>query len=280
MRYIVVIFLLSLLFSCGFRNKNDNDIPIAKVFDNNLMLSEIRSFIPQNTSREDSILIARNYIKNWISKQLLVHKALDNLTPEEKDIENQVADYRTSLLIHRYKQKLIAQKLEADIAEEEIRRYYETNRYNFILSTPIVKAIFFVLPLSASNLENVRNWVRSDEAHEIENLEEYCIANAKKFDNFNNSWIELKFILNLVPGDTNLQEKAIRKSKYIECEDEENLYFLKITELFQEQNLAPLDYVRSEIIMILKNKKKIDFENELEKNINEEATRKKQVKIY
>lgn len=75
-------------------------------------------------------------------------------------------------------------------------------------------------------------------------------------------------------------EKEILSLKYIEKEDEENLYFLKIQEICKEQEIAPVDYVRDEIILILKNKKKLEFENELDKRINEEALRKNYVKIY
>ena len=47
-----------------------------------------------------------------------------------------------------------------------------------------------------------------------------------------------------------------------------------------EQTVAPLDYVRDEIVLILKNKKKLDFENELDKQINQEGVRKNYVKFY
>ena len=72
------------------------------------MYSEVLAFIPSGTSREDSILMSQNYIRNWITKKLLLHKAIENLSEQEKNIHKQVEDYRTSLLIHKYKQKLIA----------------------------------------------------------------------------------------------------------------------------------------------------------------------------
>lgn len=102
----------------------------------------------------------------------------------------------------------------------------------------------------------------------------------KKYDKFNNKWIEVKYILNLIPGDFNTLEKEILVVKNIEKEDDDNYYFLKIKEMRHEQTLAPLDYVRDEITLILKNKKKLQFENDLEKQINEEGVRKKYVKIY
>ena len=47
-----------------------------------------------------------------------------------------------------------------------------------------------------------------------------------------------------------------------------------------DQTIAPLSYVRDEIILILKNKRKLSFESELEKQITQEGYRKNYVKIY
>lgn len=111
-------------------------------------------------------------------------------------------------------------------------------------------------------------------------LDDYCITHAKKYDDFNNNWIELKFLFNLMPEDVTKLENELRQTKSIIKEDAENYYFLKIKEVYKKENIAPLDYVRKEITLILKNKKKLEFESDLEKQINEEAVRKKHVKIY
>lgn len=253
---------------------------MPQVFESYLYEKEIVDFIPKGTPREDSVLMSQNYIRNWVTQKLLLHKAIENLSGEEKDIQRQVEDYRTSLLIHRYKQKLIAQRLMEEIVEEDIEKYYSEHENNFVLTTPIVKAIFFIIPKSASNLNEVRKWYKSDKATDLENLEEYCITNAKKYDKFNDKWIEVKYLLNLIPGDFNTLESEILHSKTIEKEDDENFYFLKIKEMRKEQTIAPLDYVREEITLILKNKKKLDFENELDKQINQEGVRKNYVKFY
>ena len=86
--------------------------------------------------------MAQNYIRNWVTQKLLLHKAIENLSGEEIDIQKQVDEYRTTLLIHHYKQKLIAQRLVGDIDDKEIEAYYHKNENNFILATPIVKAVF------------------------------------------------------------------------------------------------------------------------------------------
>ena len=243
---------------------------MAQVFESTLSRSEIIDFIPNGTSSEDSLLMAQNYIRNWVTQKLLLHKAIENLSNEEMNIQKQVEDYRTSLLIYQYKQKLIAQRLMDEISEEDIETYYNKNEKNFILPTPIIKAVFFILPKNAPNLKEVKKWFKSDKANDQESLEDYCLTHAKKYDKFNNKWIEVKYILNLIPGDFNTLEKEILVVKNIEKEDDDNYYFLKINEMRHEQTLAPLDYVRDEITLILKNKKKLQFENDLEKQIMRE----------
>lgn len=278
MRVIYLLTILFCLYAC--QQKKTTEIPVAQVFENYLYHNEVADFIPHGTAPEDSLLMAQSYIRNWVTQKLLLHKAIENLSGEEMNIQKQVEDYRTSLLIYQYKQKLIAQRLMDEISESEIENYFNENEKNFVLATPIVKAVFFILPKTASNLKEVKKWFISDKAADQESLEEYCLTNARKYDKFQNKWIEVKYILNLIPGDFNTLEKEILVSKNIEKEDDDNYYFLKIKEMRREQTIAPIDYVRDEIVLILKNKKKLQFENELEKQINQEGIRKNYVKIY
>ena len=162
MRFIGLLTLILFFFSC----KQDQNIeqPVAQVFESSLYRAEISDFIPHETSPEDSIIMAQNYIRNWVTQKLLLHKAIENLSGEEANIQKQVEDYRTSLLIHQYKQKMIEQRLMEDIREQDIEAYYEEHENNFVLATPIVKAIFFILPKNAPNLKEVKKWFKSDKA--------------------------------------------------------------------------------------------------------------------
>lgn len=275
--YILIIVPLF----CACNNKfTPNDTPVAKVYDKYLLRSEITSLIPAGTSNDDSIMMAKNYVKNWVTKALLLHKANQNLSDKEKDIRQQVEDYSTSILIYKYKEKLVSQKLESAITEAEIDQYYNENKFNFLLNTPIVRALLIIIPKSAPNIDNVRKWFHSPKAKDQAALEEYCISSAKKYDNFNDQWVELRHLLNILPITASAWENKFKDKEYIETEDNENYYFLKINETKQEHEIAPLDYVKKEIGILLLNKRKIVFEENLEKQINEEGLRKDHVKIY
>lgn len=275
-------FILIIVISLGACREefSQNDAPVAKVLDKYLFKSEVVAFIPPGTPKQDSILLAQNYLRNWITQQLLLNKAVQNLSDDEKNIRKQVEEYASSILIHKYKNKLISQKLDIEVSERDIDRYYDENKLNFILSHAVVRAQLIIIPKQASNVDSFRKWFLSNDPKDQEVLEEYCITNAKKYDNFNNKWIELRYLLNLLPLSQKEWEEKYKNSTHIEVEDEDNYYFMKIHEMFNERDVAPSGYVKQEIELILRNKIKIEFEENLERQINEEGVHKKYVTIY
>ncbi|MDR1273121.1 MAG: peptidyl-prolyl cis-trans isomerase [Odoribacteraceae bacterium] len=281
MKFLPVVMLLALpACSCKQEFARDN-APVAKVMDKYLYKPEVAAFIPPGTPRQDSLIMARGYRREWITRELLLAKAIENLTDEEKDdIRGQVEDYSASLLVHKYKSKLIAQKMDREIRDADIDAYHEQNKINFVLNHPVVRALLIIIPKSAANIAGFREWFRSDKPEALAALEEYSITNAKKFDNFNNRWVELRYLLNFLPVDQGAWEARHANDTRVEVEDEENYYFLKINEIVREREVAPVGYVKQEIELILLNKRKMEFETNLERQINDEGTRKNFVSIY
>ena len=135
-----ILIFIPFLWACNDKFAK-NEQPVAKVFDKYLLKSEVSGFIPQGTPSKDSLIMAQSYVRNWITKELLLHKATQNLSDEEKNIRKQVEDYSSSILIHKYKEKLISQKLSREISEREISQYYDANKFNFVLNTPVVSLV-------------------------------------------------------------------------------------------------------------------------------------------
>jgi len=70
----------------------------------------------------------------------LKQKAEENLTNEENTIYNKlVQDYKQSLLVNGYKERLIQQQLDTVISEDEIEEYYNSNSNNFRLNEELIK---------------------------------------------------------------------------------------------------------------------------------------------
>ena len=159
--YISLIYV-SLLFAvtsgCSMISRENHEEPLARVFDNYLYPSDLDDAIPEGTLPKDSIILAKRYIDTWVRDQLMLSRAEQALTEEQKDFENQIAEYHRSLLIYSYRQKLLQQKLDTLVSSEEIQSYYDENSNNFILGQDIIKGTFIKVPLSAPRIDELRRW--------------------------------------------------------------------------------------------------------------------------
>ena len=263
--------------SCS--NNRKNDILVAKIGDKRLYVSDLNGFFPRDCSIEDSLRLSKLYIDNWIKTQLLLQKAELNLPPEDLDISEEMETYRASLLIHKYKNLMLLEKLDTAVRLSEINRYYEDNIANFSAEEYCVRAIFIKLPLESPELWNVRRWYTSTREADVQKLTDYCRKYAVEFDLYDDKWLLWANIEVTLPN----QEAASRQMKQwdrVEQYDEKYIYFVHIREKRAPGEPAPLDFVKDRVKSIIINKRKLKFINELEQNIYSEGLEKKRFEIF
>ncbi|OFX25593.1 MAG: hypothetical protein A2041_05985 [Bacteroidetes bacterium GWA2_31_9b] len=279
--YSIIVLISVVLFSgCLSKNNDENDKALAKVYDKYLYYSDIEEIFPAKISKEDSIQIARNFINSWVKKQLLLRKAEINLSDENRDIEKQIEDYRSSLLIFRYRQELIKQKLDTNVTEAEIEKYYNEFSGNFILNQSIIKTIYIKVSKNAPDIPNVRQWCRSDNPDDIVKLDAYCYQYASKYNNFNNQWIPFVNLFNEIPIQITDEERILNNQSFIEASDSLFYYYVKITDYRLRSTIQPLDYASLKIKSIILNKRKFTYFDELENNIYNDALDRNEFIIY
>jgi len=241
---ILVSFVFIGLTSCGLFEPEKTDQPVARAYGKYLYISDLIEIIPEGTSSQDSSIIARNFIDTWVRTQLMLTKAEEALTDEQKNVNKKIEEYRSSLLIYSYRQKLLLQKMDTLISKEEVNDYYENNIDNFILANEIVKAVFVKVPLAAPNISNLRNWIRSGTVDDLDKLEKYSIIYAEKFDTFNNSWIYFNKLMEQVPLSIGQPDRFLRYNKNIETSDTLFHYFVHISDHKSEGEVMPLELIR------------------------------------
>lgn len=278
-RNIILIIILLGFISCNSKNTLDNPI-VAKVDDSYLYLNKIRELVPNNSSKEDSIRIAKNYVHQWISKQLLVSRAELNLTEEDQDVEEMVEDYRSSLIIHKYQQHLIEQKLDTIVSHTEIDKYYRDYPGNFLLNRNIVKAVYIKIPKPLPQAKKIKQIYKLKKDEDWDKLEDYCFQNATKFDNFSEQWIYSQNLLSQTPIKISDEERFLRRNKYFETEDSTFHYLINIQDYKLKKEVAPLSFVSANIRKIIINKRKIQFIKSMEESIYRDAESKNKFKIY
>jgi hypothetical protein len=275
-----IVIGIIILTSCTQKIDKPEELPLARVYDKYLFVSDLENIIPQNLTEIDSITLLKDYIEKWVQKQLILNQAKENLSEEEKDVDKQINDYRSSLLIFKYEQNLIQQKLDTNITKADVENYYANNASNFILNENLAKGIFLQIPKTAPDIWKVRRWYKSDQEKHIKELDAYCYQYAKQVDYFDNVWLKFDGIVEALPELYSSPKNILRYRRNIEVSDSMYYYFVRITDYRLEGTVAPIEYVTNDIKSILLNKRKIQYINRLEAEIYNDALNRGNFNIY
>jgi len=279
---VLTAFLFGLSGCEWFHVKQEKhpDNAVARVHDKYLYLDEVRRMIPQNTSPEDSLLLMKSFIQNWIKQQVILYKAENNLDEEKKNVEQKLKDYRNSLITYIYESELIEQRLDTLVSDEEIEKFYQDNQQNFELKDNIVKVLYLKVKKNAPKLPKIRSWYRSQNPKDRSLLEEYCFQFASDFHLDDQTWLLFDELLKKVPIKTYDKESFLRNNRYIETEDSTFFYFVRIGDMKIRESQSPLSFVRDDIRNQILNTRKLELIKEMEQAVYDEALKKNEFEIY
>ena len=267
----LAILVLLAATSCKYLGFRSGDRVVAEVGGKKLYESEIKSLIPPGKSPQDSIMMLQQYINNWALKHLLLEKAENELSKTDKDVEQELEDYRTSLLMYRFEKMFIDQRLDTLITEQECRDYYEKNSPNFVLDNSVVKARFAKISNNSPNLEKLRRGYKASSIEDIDEFERLCYSSADKYNNFGNEWTDIAMIAREVPYDVQTLEREIRSSSAVEVKDSLYTYLVYFHEKILPDQIAPFEYYLPGIKQIILSKRKQELISTLEQNLIREA---------
>ncbi|MDR1582220.1 MAG: hypothetical protein LBS55_03010 [Prevotellaceae bacterium] len=279
MRQKIVFLLIALqfLFSCETKRQHD-EVPIVEVGLKKLYLSEIKDYL-QNLSPEDSLTILTDYVNRWAKKQAVLLYAENSLSKDEKNLTEQIDDYRTSLLTHKYEQAYIRAKMDTNINYSEIEQFYKDHPDNFQLPGMLVKVLYIKVSNNFKNIYRIRQLYRSNREKDIEELEKISVMEAEIYSTFNDRWVDLNEIVDFLPGTNASYENRVIRMRAIEDSDENYTYFIKVNDISMKGSVAPLEHVMSDIKEIILNSRKTNLIRQLENTIFTEAMNRNEIKF-
>jgi len=252
---------------------------VARVHDKYLYFDDIKEVLPAKISGQDSVDFVKAFINNWIEKNLLLAQAEANLNEEQKDVSQQLEDYRTSLITYIYEKELVEQKLDTAVTEEEIEKYYNENSRNFELKDNIIKVLYVKVKKDAPNVKKVQNWYKSEKPEDKKLLSDYCHQFAENFYLDEDSWLLFDDLLKEIPIQTYNQEQFLQNNRLIEVQDSTSLYFVNIKGFKIKDSISPLSFEKDNIRNIILNKRKLNLINQMKESLYAEAQKKKDFEI-
>ncbi len=275
----ISLFVIMLFSYCSSESKKEG-IVLAKVYDNYLYLEDISDMLPPDLNPEDSVEILRNKTDLWVRKQLLLNQANAGLTAEQKDVEQIVSDYRASLLIDKYKQEFLKEKLDTVVETSEIRKYYKENSESFLLSREILKGYFIKIPIDNKNFSKVKGIVFSNNLESIEELKQIAGSSDFQFFDFRKNWSRLSEYVDRMPQTNVYSGLQLKNKKYLTAQDEKFFYFIKIDEIKLAGEIMPFEQAKENIKILLINKQKTEMLETLERSAYQNALQQGNLEIF
>lgn len=269
-----------MLLTCRDSSQEKAGSPVVRVGNEVLTDSDLKEVLPLDVNKEDSAALADEYVNRWVRSKLFLRQAESNLTDEEKDVSQMLDEYRTSLLVNKYQQKMLEQKYSPLLEHEEIEKYYNEMQDNFKLQENIVRGLMLKVPLNAPGQNDVRRWCRTADPESLVELENYSLQNARMYKMFLDTWVPFQRINANLPEPVRNEERFLRYNRYYETTDEQFRYFFLVTDYEFIGSIAPLSFVEERIKAILLNKKRGEFIKSLEKELYNEALEKKTINFY
>ena len=284
---LVILLTLCLAVSCQWVQRlreGTNELlrgeVVAKVGKHKLYQSQLQSYIPAGVSPEDSAALAARYINAWAEDLLLLDMAQEQLSKADKDVRDELEEYRRTLLKYRYQQLYILQRLDTLITEEEIESYYNANKERFRLDRPVIKARYMIIPKDSRSLASLKKKMSSDDDMEVMEADSLGKYAALKYADASDTWMDAITLAQELGTDWQSLLKSINKHFAEVPDDAGNLHIAYIVEMVQDGKPAPMEYVTGRIRDLILSARRHKLESDLERDLLEEARRSQKFVIY
>lgn len=275
-RNLLPVILLITAVSCS---KSPEGKVIAEAFGHKLYDVELNALISESTTFEDSVFIAKEFINMWLSQQVLLNQAESVLSVSEKDKSKELEQYKNDLLVYEVLNKLSLAELDTSFSENELEEYYNENSEEFELSQNIIKVNFFKIPANSNDL----NLLWSNFKENDESIYGKLVQLSKNGGNYyidKNSWVYFDDILKELPINTYNQEHYLNNNKFIQLNEGNFVYFIKIIDFKIRSTTSPFAMEQDNIKKILLVKRQEELIKSIETKLVNEAYSDNKVTVY
>jgi hypothetical protein len=279
-KWPVLFLIVFSLSSCQLIDRIFKGDIVARVGKSVLYKSDINTLIPSNISPEDSANIINRYINSWATKALLLDMAENQLSKEDKNVQKELDDFRTSMLVYRYEKLFVEQRLDTLITEEECIQYYNENKQSFVSPVSVIKCRYIKISLNSPNHQIIKSLYRTLDPQQIAKLDDLCLSSADIYTDFSEGWIPLTTISKELDMDISLCENELTRENYIEKNNLNYSFLVRVYEKVAPGATTPFNYNLETIKESILSKRKQELISNLERNLLEDALNNNKLIIY
>lgn len=276
---IYIFFLALMVVSCEYFSKETPQHAIARVGDKYLYREDIVAIMPQEYTKEDSVNITQKFINNWAIKALLLAKAEQNVSDQEKEnLERLVSDYRADLYINSYKESLISSSIDTVVKKNEMEFFYEKNKDIFKLNEALIKLRYVQLSPNEKQkrIHTFEEQIKRFDVTDRRELDSISLQFVSTYLN-DSVWVKAESVFKKLP----FLEKNVNESRqaFVNHKTTDGIYLVQVCDVLHRNEQAPIEYTLPTLRQIILNQRKLEFVKKLEIDIINTSIKKKQFEI-
>ena len=277
---LIGIAFLLLMAGCDYFQKNSKEVVVAECYGKYLYESDLKGIVPEGASTMDSIQRVSTFIDSWVRRQLLIHQAENNLNKEALNLDKQMEEYRSSLIIYAYESQLIDQKLDTIVSDDEIAEYYEQNKEDFQLRNTMVRVVYVILDEDCKQKADFKKLLNDPDTLMLQNIDIQATYYAVKSFVDVDQWMRLDELTNIIPIQIFNTESFLKKNKFVSFDANNYTYMVRFADYLLEESTSPLDMVRDNIKSVILAQRKQAMIQNMQEALYEKAKKEKTFEVY
>ena len=271
--------LVAAISSCRLYDSLFKGDVVARAGRDVLYRSDVEALNITGFSPEDSARIVERYIVSWAKSRLLLDMALSQLSKADRDVEAQLEEYRQQLLVYRYEQQYVEQRLDTAVTDQEYMDFYEANPASFVTHVPLMKGWYIKVSDDSPNLNPIKSIYRSRVEEDRDRLGQLCYTSAEKYYFFED-WVGLDAVVEGTGLDVQELARVLDNRSFIEKNFLGYTYLISVDDYVPAGSLAPYEYCRERIRNHILNRRKQELIASLERNLLNDAIVSEKFVIY
>ncbi len=240
---------------------------VATVGERELYASDVAGMIGSGLTRADSLAALESIVDTWVRREIKTAAAEAAISGQGEDIEEMVAQYRSTLMTYRYEQEWLVDRLDTVVTRDQIFEYYDNNRDGFRLAGPIVKARIARIPAGLRQSRKLEEMFRSGDEADRNDFLNICQKNQYHTEDFSAEWTDFGTVVRQIPFSQSNFDDFLRTRRFYEVEDDEYKYMMAIDLYRPTGDYSPIERETANIRKIILNKRRQALLGQLEDSL-------------
>ncbi len=275
----ILLFCIILSACKNFGGQSSSNKLLVTVYNKSLYLNELDGMFPDNATKQDSQQVINAYVDRWIRDNVIMAEAERNV-PKDLNIDELLKKYRESLILNSYEEQLTKNGLDTAISNTELQVFYEKNKDQYQLETPITRCYFLKIPKQSSQTDSLQKWWDSPKSGDnLKKMQEYARKYARSYILEDSVWTRSEEIINMLPKGT-LTSDNINTGKELTLKDGDFQYYFRALGVMNQKEIAPLSFIKEQASKYILHQRKIQVIENKKQEMYDLEMKKNNVKIY